>query len=137
MDNQQQRCKKDNSFEMKYYRQTLSLTWTERIPNEIVFSRIGIKRPTILQNIKKLMLGYFGHIKRHQSLEKIEGKRGRGKPVRRWEQDIEEWLGTTATQAGRMAEDRSQFRRKFARQRPGKGLADRERERERERELCC
>ena len=81
--------------------------------NKIVLSRIGIKGPTLLQNIKKIKLGYFGHIKRHESLEKhimeakIEGRRGR--PARQWEQDIQERLGTTTTQAGRLAEDRSLF----------------------------
>jgi len=81
-----------------------------------VLSRIGIESPKLLQTIKKLKLGYFGHIKRHDSLEKhimeakIEGKRGRGRPMRRWEQDIEDWLGTTTTQAGRVARDRVLFR---------------------------
>ena len=80
--------------------------------------RIGIKTPFLLQTVKKLKFKYFGHIKRHNTLEKhileakAEGKRGRGRPARRWEQDIEEWLGTTTTQAGRMAENRTLFRRR-------------------------
>ena len=100
---------------------------TEKISNEIVLSRIGIEGPTLLQNIKKIKLGYFGHIKRHQSLEehimeaKIEGRRGR--PTRRWEQDIQEWLGTTTTQAGRLAEDRSLFRRKVREATSCKGIS--------------
>ena len=102
--------KRITAFEMKCYRKLKRISWTDKISNEIVLSRIGIKAPTLLQNIKKLKLGYFGHIKRHMSLEKyipeakIEGRRGR--PVRGWEQDVENWLGTTATQAGRLAEDR-------------------------------
>ena len=105
------------AFEMKCYRKLLRISWTEKISNETVLSRLGIKAPTLLQKIKKLKLVYFGHIKRHESLEKhileakIEGRRGRGRPARRWEQDIEEWMGTTTTQAGRLAEDRSLFRR--------------------------
>ena len=70
-------------------------------------------------------MGYFGHIKRHESLEKhileakAAGRRGRGRPIRRWEQDIQDWLETTTTtQAGRMAEDRELFRRKSEKQRP-------------------
>ena len=48
-----------------------------------------------------------------KSLEaKVEDKRGRGRPTRRWEQDIETWLGTTTTQAGIMARDRVLYRRK-------------------------
>ena len=103
---------------MKCYRKLLRISWTEKISNETVLSRLGIKAPTLLQKIKKLKFVYFGHRKRHKSLEKhtleakLEGRRGRGRPARRWEQDIEEWMGTTTTQAGRLAEDRSLFRRK-------------------------
>ena len=57
---------------------------------------------------------------------KIEGRRGRGRPARRWEQDIEEWLGTTTTQAGRLAEDHSLFRRKGQEAMSCKKMADRE-----------
>ena len=83
-----------------------------------MLERIGIKTPMLLQTMKKLKLKYFGHIKRHETLEKhileakVDGRRGRGRPTRRWEQDIEEWLDTTTTQAGRMAEERTLFRNK-------------------------
>ena len=42
----------------------------------------------------KLKLGYFGHVKRHDTIEKtvlegkIEGKRSRGKPRRAWADDV-------------------------------------------------
>ena len=80
---------KITAFEIKSYRKILRLSWTEKVSNEIVSSRIGIKGPKLLQNIKKIKLGFFGHIKRHQSLEKyikeakIEDKRGRRRPARR------------------------------------------------------
>ena len=35
-----------------------------------------------------------------------------GRPTRRWEQDINEWMDMTTTQAGRLAEDRILFRQK-------------------------
>ena len=44
---------------------------------------------TLLHEIRKLKVGYFGHIKRHESLEKhiletkVAGRRGRGRPMRR------------------------------------------------------
>ena len=59
---------------------------------------------------------YFGHVKRRDCLEKniyegiIEGKRGRGRPRRRWSQDISDRLNTTVTEAGRRAQDRAAFR---------------------------
>ena len=63
----------------------------------------------LLQKAKTLKLKYFGQIKRHKTLERhilearIDGKRGRGRPTRRWEQDINDWMDMTTTQAGRLA----------------------------------
>ena len=101
---------------MKCYRKILRISWIEKVSNEQVLDRIGITTPKLLQSIKTRKLKYFGHIKRHDTLEKhileakIEGKRGRGRPTRRWEQDIEDWLGITTTQAGRLAHKRGLFR---------------------------
>ena len=72
----------------------------------------------LLQKAKALKLKYFGHIKRHETLERhilearIDGRRGRGRPTRRWEQDINDWMDMTTTQAGRLAEDRILFLQK-------------------------
>ena len=91
---------------MNCYKQILRIPWTQKVSNEEVLLRRGIASSSLLQNVKKLKLSYFGHIKRHDSLEKrileakVAGKRGRGGPSRRWEQDIQEWMGTTITQAG-------------------------------------
>ena len=76
------------------------------------------KETMLLQKAKALKLKYFGHIKRHETLERhilearIDGRRGRGRPTRRWEQDINDWMDMTTTQAGRLAEDRILFRQK-------------------------
>ena len=113
--------KKIISFEMNSYRKILRILWTQKVSNEEVLLRIGIVSPSLLQNVNKLKLSYFGHIKRHDSPEKrileakVAGRRGRGRPSRRWEQDIQEWMGTTITQAGKMAEDRTIFLQKGSR----------------------
>ena len=45
---------------------------------------------TRLHEIRKLKVGYFGHTKRHESLEKhvleakAAGRKGWGRPMRRW-----------------------------------------------------
>ena len=102
---------------------------TNRVTNEKVLDKVKINSTTLLQEIRKLKVGYFGHIKRHVSLEKhileakAAGRRGRGRPMRRWEQDIQDWLETT-TQAGRMAEDRVLFRKKIREATSYKGSAD-------------
>ena len=52
------------------------------------------------QRLRKRKMKHFGHIIRHNSLEKTiiqgitAGKRGRGRPARTWEKDIEEWART-------------------------------------------
>ena len=77
----------------------------------------------------KLNIGNFGRMKRHASLEKhmletkVAGRRGRGIPMRRWEQDIQDLLKKT-TQAGKMAEDRVVFRKKTREATSYKGSAD-------------
>ena len=111
------------AFEMKCYIKILRIPWTDRVTNEKVLEKVKMNSTTLLHKIRKLKVGYFGHIKRHDPLEKhildakAAGRRGRGRPMRRWEQDIQDWLETTA-QAGRMAEDRVVFRKKSEKQRP-------------------
>ena len=111
-------AKKITSFEMKCYRKILRISWMEKVTNKEVLSRLDMKTTMLLQKAKALKLKYFGHIKRHETLERhilearIDGRRGRGRPTRRWEQDINDWMDMTTTQAGRLAEDRILFRQK-------------------------
>ena len=78
--------------------------------------------------VLKFITVYQSHIKRHESLEKhileakAVGRRRRGRPMRRQEQENQDWLETT--QAGRMAEDRVLFRKKIREATPYKGSAD-------------
>ena len=105
-----------NAFELKCYRRILKISWTEKRTNKSVLEELKISENWLLNNIKSRKLKYFGHIKRHDSIEKIilegvvPGKRRRGRPKRRWSQDIIEHLGVDVTEAGRLAQDRSAFR---------------------------
>ena len=86
---QRPKRKKITSFEMKCYRKILRISWTERKTNASVLEQLGLKAPQLLNLIKKQKLSYFGHIKRHNTLEKLflegtcEGRRGRGRPRKR------------------------------------------------------
>ena len=103
--------KKITSFEMKILR----ISWTERKTNASVLEQLGVKAPQLLNLIKKQKLSYFGQIKRHNTLEKLflegtcEGRRGRGRPRRRWTQDIGEWMGVSTVDAARQALERGEF----------------------------
>ena len=67
--------------------------------------------------IRKRKLRYFGHIKRHEELEKtimegcIPAKRRRGRPRRRWIQDVTDGLNMTGAEAGHLVYEREKFRR--------------------------
>ncbi|GFR95730.1 endonuclease-reverse transcriptase, partial [Elysia marginata] len=90
---------KIDAFKMKCYRKILRIPWTARRPNQTILQELGMKERQLLKNIKQLKLKYFGHVVRHNNLEKlclegaVEGRRGRGRPRRRWTQDISDWLG--------------------------------------------
>ena len=111
-------AKRMTSFEMKCYREILKISWMEKVTNKEVLSRLDMKTTVLLQKAKTPKLKYFGHIKRHETLERhilevrIDGRRGRGRPTRRCEQDINDWMEMTTTQAGRLAENRIRFRQK-------------------------
>ena len=110
-------AKKINSFELRCYRRVLRIPWTAKRTNSSILEQLGnIPENWLQDTIMSRKLKYFGHIKRHDCLEKdiyegvVEGKRGRGRPRRRWSQDISERLNTTVTEAGRRANDREAFR---------------------------
>ena len=106
-----------NAFEMKCYRRILRVSWTEHRTNQSIREELGVTEGWLEHRIQRLKLKYFGHIKRHENLGKIilegmvGGKRARGRPRRRWEKDIQEILGMTTTEAGRLAGNREEYRR--------------------------
>ena len=62
----------------------------DKVTNKEVLSRLDMKTTMLLQKAKILKLKYFGHIKRHETLERhilearIDGGRGRGRLTRSW-----------------------------------------------------
>ena len=108
--------KKITAFEMKCYKKILRIPWTSHRTNRSVLDELNLTDCQLLNHTKKQKLAYFGHISRHDGLEKVcmsglmEG-RGRGRPRRRWEQDVSDWLEMTITEAGRLAQSRGKFRR--------------------------
>ena len=60
------------AFEMKWYRKILRIPWTDSVTNEKVLEKVKMNSTTLLQEIRKLKVGYFGHIK--GSRQKRKGK---------------------------------------------------------------
>ena len=109
--------KKINAFETKCYRRILRIPWIAKRKNTEILKELKVGQDWLLNNIKARKLSYFGHLKRHDSLERhilearLEGKRRKGRPTRRWTEDIKKWLQMSPTEAGREAQKREVFRR--------------------------
>ena len=114
---------KINAFEMWTLRKIANVKWTDRVTNDEVCRRLHVQRK-LLSDIKQRKLAYFGHIKRHHSLRKellegrVQGKRGRGRPPRRWEDDVKAWTGMGLSDCTRAAADRDVWRDVSRRPRP-------------------
>ena len=69
----------------------------------------------ITRSHQRRKLSYFGHIKRHQSIKKeilegkVDGKRGRCRPPRRWE-DVKAWTKMDLSTCTRAVEKRDVWR---------------------------
>ena len=85
--------------------------------NTEILKELKVGQDWLLNNIKARKLSYFGHLKRHDSLERhilearLEGKRRKRQPTRRWTEDTKKWLPMSPTEAGREAQKREVFRR--------------------------
>ncbi|KAG1656182.1 Transmembrane and TPR repeat-containing protein 4 [Nymphon striatum] len=99
------------AYEMWIYRRIGKVSWTERRTNEYVLRMLGIKKQ-LLNIVKERKLKYYGHIKRHQTVQritlegKVEGKRSRGKQRLKWEDNIKGWTKRSMEECGRLAKDR-------------------------------
>ena len=72
------------AFEMWIYRRILKIPWTAKVTNEEVLKRIG-REKNLLRQIRTRQMKFFGHITRHNTLEKlvtqghINGSKSRGR----------------------------------------------------------
>ncbi|KAG1666792.1 Zinc finger C2HC domain-containing protein 1A [Nymphon striatum] len=80
---------------------------------DTILRMLGIKKQ-LLNIVKERKLKYYGHIKRHQTVQritlegKVEGKRSRGKQRLKWEDNIKGWTKRSMEECGRLAKDRYQ-----------------------------
>ena len=107
--------KKLEAFEMWTFRRIGKIKWTEKMTNTEVCNKLKVKRE-LINTIRKRKMIYFGHLVRHNNILKtitegrVEGKRPRGRPPRKWIDDIKEWRGRSAVSCTREADDRLQWR---------------------------
>ena len=92
--------KRITAFEMWTYRRMLKISWVERKTNTEVLGMMAVT-PWLERMIKTRKLKYFGHIVRHDSLQKqllegmVEGRRSRGRPRISWFSNVVTWTGMT------------------------------------------
>ena len=82
------------SFETKCLRKILNIKWQQKIKNKDIMKRTGTDI-----NIMQRKMNFFGHICRMQVERLIkqvvfgilDGKNKRGRPKRRWTDDLADW----------------------------------------------
>ena len=103
------------AFEMWTYRRMLRISYKEHRTNEWILNKAGKKRQ-LLNQVKRLKLRYFGHIKRSKGLEntimegRVDGNRIRGRQRARWIDNIRTWTGRELHEVGTIARNRVDFR---------------------------
>ena len=112
--------KRIQAAEMRCFRRLLGISYKDRITNEEVRSRVQQAIgpfEDLLTTVKKRKLKWYGHIVRSSGLAKtilqgtVQGKRARGRPRKRWEDNIRDWTGLRLGEALREAEDREGWRK--------------------------
>ena len=92
------------------------MPWTQRRTNADIRNELELPEGWLLNTVYRWKLKFFGHIKRHDSLEKavlegkVPGKRSRGRQRRRWEECISERLGYTMHENWNLAQNRVMYR---------------------------
>ena len=109
-------AKRINAFEFKCYRAILGVHWSQHRTNDSVANELGVIPGSLMRQIKKQKLKYYGHIARHECLEgvliegRMEGKRRKGRPCRKWHDDIKDWLNMDIYGVKNATRDRNHYR---------------------------
>ena len=108
--------RKIEAFEMWTYRRILRISWKEKTTNIEVLKNMNLNSTELLRSIKKKKLSYFGHTKRHESLQKlilegkVNGSRGRGRRRKSWTSNIAEMTNMRVNAAAKEAMERVGWR---------------------------
>ena len=79
---------------MKCYRKISRIPWIAHRTNCSILNELQLPTNWLYNFVRRQQLKYFGHVTRHDGLEKtlmqgmVAGKTSRGKPRRRWEKYI-------------------------------------------------
>ena len=108
--------KKITAFEMWIYRRISRTSWADKVTNQHVLQKINIKSTELVQMIRTRKAKFYGHVRRHDSLQrvllegKVEGKRGRVRKRTSWTDNIKTHLGLPINTCAELALDRKKWR---------------------------
>ncbi|KAG1701719.1 putative uncharacterized transposon-derived protein F52C9.6 [Nymphon striatum] len=94
------------SLEMWVHRKMFKISWKEMKTNVEVLRLVGPNK-SLIKIIKERKIRYCGHVLRHDTLQKellegrVEGRRNRGRPRKRWFDNIREWTGKSFVECKR------------------------------------
>ena len=91
--------KKITAFEQWCNRRMLKISWTQKLSNNEVLNKCGVKSHNWFKEIIRRKMAFAGHVFRGSSgnvmlniIEgKINGKRSKGRPRKTWLDNITEW----------------------------------------------
>jgi len=81
--------------------------------NKAVLNMFGLKSTSLMSTVRKRITRYYGHIRRHNSIQKslvegmVEGTRGRGT---NWVDNVTRYAGMGINDCARKAMDRKEWR---------------------------
>ena len=107
---------KIEAFEMWSYPRIIRISWKDMKNNAEVLKMIGLKNTELVLRIKKKKMAYYGHVRRHHSLQKLvlegkmDGKRGRGRRRKSWTGNVSEMTKMSMAQCSGKELDRSAWR---------------------------
>ncbi|KAI8496960.1 hypothetical protein Bbelb_256150 [Branchiostoma belcheri] len=107
---------------MRCLRAILNVSWRDHIRNEEIRLMLGMEN-TIIDDIRKRRLRWFGHVQRRPPDSLVYGAyhqdftnpRPRGRPPKRWRDQIVQDTGWSIKYAERKAKDRDAWRKKMKR----------------------
>ena len=100
---------------MLSYRKLLNIAWTAHRTNASVLEELEVRR-TLQRDIRQRKLRFFDHVVRAENFSthilqgRVDGTRSRGRPRRRWIDDVREWTGLAMAACTGIARCRNAWR---------------------------